>query len=62
VSALRLGLGRGWGRGVIRSSARVSTGSGNRRIKRQLNYALIPSHPPPHAGCPRSDPGPLRVL
>src|SRR6266852_873338 len=23
---------------------------------------MIPSHPPPHAGCPRGDPGPLRVL
>ena len=22
----------------------------------------IPSHPPPHAGCPRGDPDPLRVL
>jgi hypothetical protein len=22
----------------------------------------IPSHPPPHAGCPRGDPGPLGVL
>src|SRR5438105_9247158 len=24
--------------------------------------SLIPSHPPPHAGCPRGDPGPLWVL
>jgi hypothetical protein len=24
--------------------------------------ALIRSHPPPHAGCPRGDPGPLAVL
>src|SRR5436190_13975868 len=23
---------------------------------------MIPSHPPPRAGCPRGDPGPLRVL
>jgi len=25
-------------------------------------WRLTRSHPPPHAGCPRGDPGPLPVL
>jgi len=28
----------------------------------ELNPAQTRSHPPPHAGCPRGDPGPLPVL
>ena len=28
----------------------------------ELNTSQTRSHPPPHAGCPRGDPGPLPVL
>src|SRR5947207_380741 len=28
----------------------------------RFRFQMIRSHPPPHAGCPRGDPGPLAVL
>ena len=47
-------------------SEEVSTGSGSDRVivLANLTVAWIEtrSHPPPHAGCPRGDPGPLPVL
>jgi error-prone DNA polymerase len=44
----------------------VRTGSGNDRVstkrKIEMDGTLTRSHPPPHAGCPRGDSGPLPVL
>src|SRR5437763_9351821 len=44
----------------------VSTGSGSDRVaviaRIEIAGVVTRSHPPPHAGCPRGDPGPLPVL
>ncbi len=32
------------------------------RLRSRPLRGLTRSHPPPHAGCPRGDPGPLAVL
>src|SRR2546421_5724123 len=42
---------------TCRDSDRVATDSKNR-----VCQDVTRSHPPPHAGCPRGDPGPLPVL
>src|SRR6267142_5627010 len=41
---------------LVSEPGAVATGSNN------STGATIRSHPPPHAGCPRGDPGPLPVL
>src|SRR6267142_5612907 len=41
---------------LVSEPGAVATGSNN------STGATIRSHPPPHAGCPRGDPGPLAVL
>jgi len=44
----------------------VSTESGSDRVTILAisihSQSATGSHPPPHAGCPRGDPGPLSVL
>ena len=49
-----------------RPSDEVSTGSGRDRVIVMPNSTVAwietRSHPPPRAGCPRGDPGPLPVL
>ena len=44
----------------------VSTGSGSDRVaayaRNRDRRVVTRSHPPPHASCPRGDPGPLPVL
>jgi hypothetical protein len=46
--------------GIINSSKWVE--SRNLEYRQDAVECLIPSHPPPQAGCPLGDPGPLRVL
>jgi len=51
---------------MISEGDEVSTGSASDRVAIfamvETSRAITRLHPPPHAGCPRGDPGPLPVL